>query len=213
MDLILTDDVLRLSKALELDTDQLLSCETADELISLIQAQLDLELPENPWSLQYAAEQTDEFASKVETDYTRRQRQYGAVYNLIDQTGVIRYVKNLLLIELLRLACLRRYESIEQAQAVKIRIRDQVSAVMLDSSDAMYMLWRDWKTLLIEAIEQQEETLPHVQYISRAVSLPAIVISYQQYGNIDREQDILDRNGIIHPFFCPPGRNLEVLSQ
>ncbi len=212
MDLILTDDVLRLSKALELDTDQLLSCETADELISLIQAQLDLELPESPWSLQYAAEQTDEFASKVETDYTRRQRQYGAVYNLTDQTGVIRYVKNLLLIELLRLACLRRYESIEQAQAVKIRIRDQVESVMLDSSDAMYMLWRDWKTLLIEAIEQQEETLPHVQYISRAVSLPAIVISYQQYENIDREQDILDRNGIIHPFFCPPGRNLEVLS-
>lgn len=133
--------------------------------------------------------------------------------NQSTDTGLILYVRDLLLLEAMRLACLRQYESVEQAQQVKKTLRDQLNSVLHTCSDAMYPIWRDWKVLLIEAIEQQEETLPHVLYIRRAESLPALLLAYQLYEDIGREADILTRNRIAHPSFCPIDADMEVLSQ
>ncbi len=213
MDLILQDSVLRLSKALGLERDVLLSCETAENLVILVRQQLALELPETPWSLQYALEQTTGFSKAIEADYYVRQRQYSQILGLSDATGLMKYVKHLLLLDILRLASLRQYDSVEHAAEIKVLIRRQVDQVMLDCSDAMYALYRDWKVILIEAIEYQEETLPHIVYIRRAESLPALVIAYDLYEDLARENDILKRNGIVHPTFCPAGMDLEVLSE
>ena len=212
MDLILSNACLRLATLLELDADNLLESSDPDELISRLQSELNLVLPVNPWSLQYSDIYNNTDNLQIESDYASRQQQYDRVSSDTDDTGLFEYTRNLVLIEITRLACFRKYESIEQANTVKTRIRDQIEHVMLNSSDGMYLFWRDWKTLLIAAIEQQQETLPHVMYIQRSLSLPALVVSYQQYGTYQAEQDIVTRNGVIHSGFCPAGRNIEVLS-
>jgi prophage DNA circulation protein len=45
-------------------------------------------------------------------------------------------------------------------------------------------------------------------------SMPALVLAYSKYKNIDREQDILNRNKILipHPAFMPGGETIKILS-
>ena len=40
--------------------------------------------------------------------------------------------------------------------------------------------------------------------------VPAILIAYELYGDLEREQEIIDQNSIAHPGFVPGGTELEV---
>lgn len=204
-----------LADALSLDKTTLLENYTAAELQENLFLQLKISLPTETWSLQYQHDNQIDYLVQVETDLNLREKQHTALSELVfnDDTGLFTFCRDLVLMELIRLYCIRQYESVDQASVIKRRVRDCLAAVIPNCSDAMYQQWRDWKHLLIEAIEQQQASLPHINYIERNVSLPAVVLAYQLYDDIEREQDIVNRNHIAHPLFCPIAQPMEVLSK
>lgn len=80
-----------------------------------------------------------------------------------------------------------------------------------DLSDALMQSLRDLRAAISLDIDERALNLPDITSYMLINSTPAIVLSHTLYGSIDQEQDILDRNKIIHPGFLPGGVSLEVL--
>jgi len=214
MHLALETQIQDLALFLSINIKTMLATETASDLRIALYRALDIHQSDNPWSIEYQQEHTEDYSEYVEHTYQLRQRQYNAVafIDKSDETGFFLFVQDILLLEIMRLSCLRRYESVDQANKVKQALKNHVRESELRCSDAMYAIWRDWKVLLIESIERQAASLPYIMYVKRQESLPALLLSYQLYGSIAHEQDLIDRNKMSHPTFCPAGHYMEVLS-
>ncbi len=215
MHLALLTQIHDLAAFLSININSMLKSETPEALRNALYAALNIEQIDNPWSITYQAEHTDAYKQDIEQRWQLKQRQYTQIteINEPDETGLFLFTQDIILLEIMRLSCVRHYESVDQANQVKQQIKTQVRESELRCSDAMYGIWRDWKVLLREAIDQQAASLPHIMYIKRQESLPALLVSYQLYGSIDQEQDLIDRNHINHPSFCPADEYIEVLSK
>lgn len=129
------------------------------------------------------------------------------------QHPLITYLLHKAITEMLGLACLRVYESADQAQHVKHALFELVEVHYGDAPDLLYHQWRDLLVLLDEAISQQSASLPHIEYVTLPSTLPALVLSYRLYGHNNKEDDLLTRNQVEHPLILPFDTALEVLSE
>ena len=104
------------------------------------------------------------------------------------------------------------YTSTEEAESYQSIIVDKIDD-LIDSitDDQVLQDFRDLRRVIVEHIENRSLTLPQLTTFTGSQALPVIVISNMLYGNVDQEQDIIDRNRIFHPGFAPGGVPLQVL--
>lgn len=203
MNLVLQQELQSIAAALDRDLPDSLQASTAfatgSDVLLAVWDWLDLRLPADSW-----------YQPPVITaaDYARRVVQWRAVLALpVGETGVVGLVQQALLRAAIRTAVLRGYESVNQAQAV------QAELFALSQQQGHPLQAREWLTLLRSAVEQQRETLPHVERVPVRNVSASLLLAYERYEDISRESDIVQRNAIRHPGFIAPGSELEVLSE
>ena len=82
-------------------------------------------------------------------------------------------------------------------------------------NDICYRAMQELRNNLFKYLQQAAGTLPQIKkYTIPSAVIPAVVLAYKEYEDLDREQEIIDRNkNITHPGFLPQGEDLELLSE
>ena len=119
---------------------------------------------------------------------------------------------------LVRAALAMKYTSRQHAVSTRDLVMDAIDRCTLRAADlgddAGYGALRDLQASTWTAFKAIiAEQLPALQFQVPAAVTPALNLAWRLYGDIGREQDILDRNPrILHPGFLPSGDAVEVLS-
>lgn len=128
---------------------------------------------------------------------------------LANQTALTGALRRVFAIEAARLAPLVPYTSSEDALAA----RDQVAAMLEEQAelagDTAYPALVNLRSEVLRAVPGGA-AFASVVTVSRNVPIPSLLLAYQLYGAVDREQDVIARNGIRHPGFV--AGDLKVLS-
>lgn len=105
------------------------------------------------------------------------------------------------------------YESQTEADELQKEVFDKINSLIEtgDLDDEVVQNLKDLRGSIVADIESRSGTLARLVDYTPKITLPALVLSYQLYGTIDEEQDIIDRNKVEHPGFVPGGEPAEVL--
>jgi prophage DNA circulation protein len=118
-----------------------------------------------------------------------------------NRDALIAALRRVLAIEAARLAASADFDSHEEATEV----RDDVAALLEEQAaladDTAYPGLVDLRSALLRAVPG-DAVLASVVTIERRVPVPSLLLSYQLYGSVAEEADVLARNGIRHPGFC-----------
>lgn len=112
------------------------------------------------------------------------------------------------------------FASSDEALAMLTSLGDAVDAQLEAVSvvdgrpiaDDTYTALTDLRAALTRDLRTRAAALPRLVRYTPPVTLPALVISYQLYGDATRADEIVARNKIRHPLFVPGGVALEVLA-
>jgi len=118
-------------------------------------------------------------------------------------------LRRILAIEAARLAPLAEFESIDYALAVRDQVIEMLDEQAESASDEVYPLLIQLRADVVLAVPSQA-TLAREITIDRPVAVPSLLLSYQLYGSVEQEDDIIARNGIQDPRFV--SGTLQVLS-
>jgi prophage DNA circulation protein len=119
---------------------------------------------------------------------------------LANQDAMQSTLRRILAIEAARLAPVVSYASIDEATSARDRI-----AAMLDeqaglAGDTAYASIVDLRSKVLRAVPGNA-VFARVLTVTRKVSVPSILLTYQLYGSTELEADIIARNKIRHPGF------------
>lgn len=104
------------------------------------------------------------------------------------------------------------YTSAEEAYTFRDSVLDFLDTVQAgDIGDDLFASIADLRASIVEDIEARAATLSKLSSYTPSESMPVLVIANELYGGIDKEQDIIDRNLIIHPGFARGGQSIDVL--
>jgi len=70
---------------------------------------------------------------------------------------------------------------------------------------------RDLRDSILDDYDARSFDISNLTTKEPVVTLPALVLSYNLYGSVDQEDDIIKRNKIYHPAFVQGGEPVEVL--
>lgn len=103
-------------------------------------------------------------------------------------------------IEAARLAPRVPYASIEEATAARDRVAGLLDEQAAGAGDTVY-------SALVALRAEIQRTVPgdaafaHIVTTTQKEPIPSVLLAYQLYGSVEREGDIIARNGIRHPGF------------
>lgn len=121
------------------------------------------------------------------------------------------------IIEKARVAPNREFVSAQDAEAeqdkITLLIDNQLDLMADGSEDELYQNYRDIKASIVESIPSRTDELPQLINVSYNDTLPSLVITYDIYEDLEREQEIIDRNSIRHPGFVTGQQELEVVAR
>lgn len=119
-------------------------------------------------------------------------------HELANQTALTCALRRVYAVMAARLAPLVPYTSIDDATAA----RDQIVAMLDDQAaladDTAYPALVDLRSQVMRAVPGSS-TFARVVTVTRNVPIPSLLLTYQLYGSVDLEADILARNDIRHP--------------
>lgn len=126
-----------------------------------------------------------------------------------NQAALVAALRRVIAIEAARLAPLVPYASIEDATAA----RDQVAALLDEQAqgagDTAYPALVTLRSHVLRAVPGAA-VFARVVTINRRVSTPSLVLTFELYGSVDQEADVIARNNVRHPGFI--AGELKVLS-
>lgn len=99
-------------------------------------------------------------------------------------------------------------DAVTQRDALTALIDDQAENAADDTYPSLVQLRAD----LVKAVPGANSDLAHLVDYKPQTTVPSLVLAHRLYGNLDLEQDIIDRNDIQNPGFILGGVPLEVLS-
>lgn len=126
-----------------------------------------------------------------------------------NQLALVAALRRILVVEAARLAPLVSYETLDEAQADADAIAELLEEQAADADTAAYPALVNLRSQLRRAVPG-DAVLARLIAVERRVAVPSLVLAYQLYGSVDREQDVVARNRIRHPGFV--AGELEVLS-
>lgn len=135
-----------------------------------------------------------------------QQSNNGAAMNTLIQTASVIGASNA--------AVAMSHRSYEDA----IAVRDELSAKLDEfmestTDDDVYSALQKQRAEVVNAVPGDDENLARITELTLPATAPSLVLSYELYGNLDEEQDLIDRNGVRHPGFVIGGRPIEVLDR
>ncbi len=136
---------------------------------------------------------TDPIGDVLGTTATRTQER-------VNQLALSDALRRALVIQAALMVIDATFETVSEATELRNRITDALDALANTAGDAAYPSILDLRAAVTQAIPG-DLVLASEHTIHRNVDLPSLVISYQLYGSVDNEQDIVDRNGVQHPAF------------
>jgi hypothetical protein len=72
--------------------------------------------------------------------------------------------------------------------------------------------WRTLRTNVTADITERSRTLAKSFIVSYPQTVPTLVVAYDHYSTVERWQQIIDRNRIVHGGFIPQGGAIELLT-
>jgi prophage DNA circulation protein len=118
-------------------------------------------------------------------------------------------LRQLLVIESARILPAIEYETEEDAISDRDAVASRIDEQALVAGDTIFPALLQLRADVFRAIPGDLQ-LARIVTIERRTALPALVLSYQLYGHVDAEEDILARNPVQHPSFV--SGTLSVLS-
>lgn len=104
------------------------------------------------------------------------------------------------------------YGSINEANVFRDILINKIDEIMLGvTEEPVLSALSILRLSVVQDVSERSNRLPRVSKVRLPVSRPAIAISNDLYGNVDREGDIITRNKVFHPGFVP-GTEIEVLT-
>ena len=76
---------------------------------------------------------------------------------------------------------------------------------------SIFQLLDNLRVYIVKDIETRSIHLSRLSSVNLMEETPALVLSYQLYGNITNEDTIVSRNAVVHPGFVPACIPVEVL--
>lgn len=131
-----------------------------------------------------------------------------AIYTLIERAAVT---------EAVRLAVTKPaaggvdYDNRDQAVDIRDQILDEIDRQQLAASAARYPILAGLAADLVAEMNRTAASLVPLARVTPPVTLPALLLAHQLYGNATLADDVVKRNRIAHPGFLPGGVELEVL--
>lgn len=158
-----------------------------------------------PGALKDALVQTyaADLGAPVTPTTTTRQRELD---NQLAFTGALRRI---VAIEAARLTPVVPYASIEEATTARDEVADLLEEQAAGAGDTAYPALVDLRSEVLRAVPGST-VFARVITVTRRVAIPSLLLSYQLYGSVDQEADVLARNRIRHPGFV--AGDLKVLS-
>lgn len=96
-------------------------------------------------------------------------------------------------------------------------IRKVIAAALDDLSENVAdIIYPDVNALygaVLTDIDTRAVNLPRVVEITNPIALPSLFIAHDLYEDIDRANEIVERNNVVHPGFVPAAVPLEVLTR
>lgn len=126
-----------------------------------------------------------------------------ALFSLFNQT---------LAIEAARSAVDMEFASYNEAVKARDRIADQLDEQSATAPDAVFIDMQRVRKELVLGVPGEANDLPRLTTYTPNETTPSLVLSHRIYGDIEREQDIINRNRVAHPGFVQGSRQLEILS-
>lgn len=101
------------------------------------------------------------------------------------------------------------YTSSQQSLFIRNQLTQDINDQLFQvTDDDLYQDLRDLQASLIKALPPTD--LSDLITFTPPKTLPALVIAYELFQDLDKEQEIIDQNEIEHPGFVPGGVPLEV---
>jgi prophage DNA circulation protein len=122
------------------------------------------------------------------------------------------FIRGSMVVSAARFAPVSTFDTYDSAISTRDRIADLLDDQAEVASDPVYQALADLRASLVKAVPGEQSDLPRLLEFTPATTLPSLVIAHRLYGNVDKELDLVARNGIRHPAFVTGGRALEVLS-
>lgn len=119
---------------------------------------------------------------------------------LANQSAMIGALRRIVAIEAARLAPLVPYESIDAAAEARDRVGEMLEEQAEAAGDTAYPALVDLRSEVLRAVPGDSQ-LARVVTVTRNEPIPSLLLTYQLYGAVDAEADILARNSIRHPGF------------
>lgn len=106
----------------------------------------------------------------------------------------------------------KKYESYDEAITARKAFLSRIDSIaQVTNNDSVFNALRELRKEVALAVPCEDEDLPRIKPIQLSASMPSLVVSYDIYGDVSRESQILERNSIRHPGFMPGGTDIEVL--
>lgn len=133
----------------------------------------------------------------------------------INQQQLIDLVQSTALIEMGRATSTMQWASRQDALSTLNQIETVMEPKLLyladNAYDKPYNALNNVRIAMVKDINSRAATLKNIKYVKTNDAIPALVFSYQQYGDASQESDVVARNKIRNPVFIPPQSNVEVL--
>jgi len=138
----------------------------------------------------------------------------------VRQAANQRYLKELLksraIIEAVRAAAEVDLDSYQDAVRVRGLITDQIDELLAEAGDNgdddLYIALQDLRSEVVTRMEDRGASLARViERDPTPGALPALLVAYQEYEDLDREDEVIARNYIRHPGLGSGGATLELL--
>lgn len=110
------------------------------------------------------------------------------------------------------IALTETFESYEQAVSVRDELLELLDEQAESARDVAYPALMGLRAALVDAVPGVDGDLPRLLSFTPTETIPSLVLSWQLYGNVTGEADVLARNSVEHPAFLLGGVALEVLS-
>lgn len=147
-----------------------------------------------------------EDAQAVPTTTANRQRQAD------NQTAIKRHVQRSAVIEAARVAAGIDYPSYDEAISVRTSLIEAIDTQSETAGDLVYAELVRLRSTVARDITARGANLARLTTITLPQSLPAVVLAWRLYGDPERAEEIIARNGVSDPLFLPGGTPLEVLT-
>jgi prophage DNA circulation protein len=106
-------------------------------------------------------------------------------------------------------------DDINDADRIGKELNDSIKEIENDVrvTDELYEAARDLRVAIVDVLEERKLTLSTTTKVELPEFEPGNVLSFDLYGNPERDMEIAELNELLHPGFIPASRELKVRTE